>query len=131
MQKDRFSDISIATPFQACAIYYHDADRVEYVRRDVTSVHRRIDENLSLILDFHSRKPVGFHINGFKALYLTEFKAEKEFAGEEFLALVHIIERLVGHIGDALWTDRLRAYQSAHEIAKEDSVELRDLPKAA
>ena len=56
------------------AVYYADADTVEYVRRDTPCVYRRIDGILTLALDLHTREITGFRLKGFKNFFLNHLK---------------------------------------------------------
>src|SRR5215510_8087817 len=77
------------------AVYYEDADTVEYIRDDVPSVNRRIDGFLTLTLDMISRKPIGFRLKGFKNFYLRHIKGQEAEDREKFLRLVAVIEKYI------------------------------------
>jgi hypothetical protein len=115
------------------AVYYEDADMVEYVREDVPGVSRRIDEFLTLALRMDGREPIGFKLKGFKNFYLHYFKDDAQGDGRErFLALVNVIEKATKVLGEEVFEeDRRAAYQQAYKIAKEDNAALRELPSAA
>lgn len=118
--------------YKPIALYYHDADSVEYVRADVPSVSRRIDAFLTLILDMEDRnKVIGFRLKGFRNFYSKHFQLINETLNDEFLALVSVIEKRVteianNHFDKAEAAPRLEAYKRAREIAASDSVILRD-----
>src|SRR6266436_3724426 len=77
------------------AVYYEDADTMEYIRHDVPCVNRRIDAFLTLALDMKSREPIGFRLKGFKNFYLRYLKddAQAADARDRFLTLVNVIEK--------------------------------------
>lgn len=106
------------------AMYFEDADCVEYVRKDVPCVHRRIDSFLTLILDLHSRSPLGFQLKGFKNFYLTGLKKRRQDA--DFVHLVDVLQIALTQFGDEIFSsdDRARSYESALHIADEDQTEI-------
>ncbi|TPI39199.1 hypothetical protein FJW07_13495 [Mesorhizobium sp. B3-1-9] len=125
-----------ATPldiYKPKALYYEDADSLEYVRVDVPSVYRRIDEFLTLILDLETREPIGFKIKGFKNFYLRTIRPNSRNAEAPFLRLITVVESLMTELGAGIFseTPRRDAYKTAADIASEDQVILSDLPKAA
>jgi len=114
------------------AVYYEDADTVEYIRQDVPSVNRRVDGFLTLVLDMTSRKPIGFRLKGFKNFYLHHIKNTEHEDREEFLYLVGVIEKAIEIAGNKVFEPEAReAYDQACQIAKEDNASLRELPDAA
>ena len=119
-------------PYVATAVYYEDADLVEYVRRDVPCVYHRVDTFLTLALEMETRGPIGFRLKGFKNFYLRHIANEAELDHRErFLALVKVIEIATRVLGNKLFeADRRAAYDEAIRIAKEDNAALRDLPVA-
>ena len=110
--------------YKPTAIYYADADYVEYTRQDAPSVERRVDEYLTLSMDLFSRKLVGFRLKGFKNFYFDHLrKTQDVFDGDRFLSLVTIIEKTVEVVGHSFFeTDKTRAqaYAAARKIAQED-----------
>ncbi|MBB1247487.1 hypothetical protein [Rhizobium sp. G21] len=118
--------------YRPTAVYYEDADFVEYVRRDVAALHRRIDGRLTLVIDMYSREPIGFSLKGFKH-FCNNFGSSNIEKQKIFLDMVVILEKLVSELGDKVFNEDSRrvAYRQAIEIAKDDQVELRDLPKYA
>jgi hypothetical protein len=50
----------LLTEYVPAAVYLDEADSVEYVRRDVACVYRRVDGILTLVLDMKTRKLNGF-----------------------------------------------------------------------
>jgi hypothetical protein len=119
--------------YSPSAVYYEEADRIEYVRRDVPCVHRRIDHLLTLIFSMDSREPLGFQIKGFKNLYLRYIAPSCKDSDLEFLPLVKVIERALSSFGDDVFEadSRRQAYECALEIATDDQVNLTDLPHVA
>ena len=120
--------------YDPVAVYYEDADMVEYMREDVPSVSRRIDEFLTLELKMESREPIGFKLKGFKNFYLRYLKDDVpvDVDRDHFLALVKVIEKAIHVLGDeAFENDRKAAYDQAYRIAEEDGAELHELPSAA
>jgi hypothetical protein len=114
------------------AVYYEEADTVEYIRQDVPSVNRRIDGFLTLILDMTSRKPIGFRLKGFKNFYIRHIKDTEHEDRDEFLHLVRVIEKAIEVAGHKVFEKEKReAYDQACQIAKEDNASLHELPEAA
>ncbi len=119
-------------PYEPIAVYYEDADSVEYVTKDVPSVHRRIDELLTLILSMNNREPIGFRIKGFRNFYLRQLTPKYDFSERDFVTLIDILQEAVKYLGDGLFEkERRDAYQKAMRIAQEDHRGLRDFPKVA
>jgi len=115
------------------AVYYEDADMVEYVRQDVPCVNRRIDDFLTLTLKMEGREPIGFKLKGFKNFYLHYFKDDAQRDDRDrFLTLVNVIEKATKLLGNKIFEEgRKAAYDQAYKIAKEDNAELHELPTAA
>jgi len=115
------------------AVYYEDADVVEYIRQDVPCVNRRIDEFLTLALKMDGREPIGFKLKGFKNFYLHYFKDDAQRDDRErFVTLVKVIEKATEVLGNEMFEeDRRAAYEQAHKIAEEDNAALHELPDAA
>jgi hypothetical protein len=107
------------------AVYYEDADNLEYVRRDVPSVYRRIDDLLTLILSMDNREPVGFQLKGFKHFYLRYIKDKFNEDSYDFMELVVVLEQAVRMLGNEVFSEqeRLSAYAKAQDMAKEDEVQ--------
>jgi len=117
----------LSSRYHPVAVYYEEADSVEYIRQDVTCVYHRVDEFLTLALDFGNRDPIGFRLKGFKNFYLHHIKpTNAALDNDHFLSLVRVIEKLVETIGDSVFDDENRraAYKTAYEIAKTDGVQL-------
>lgn len=108
------------------ALYYENADSLEYIRRDSPSVYRRIDQHLTLILDLQSREPLGFSLKGFKHLYLTKILPKYTGQPVSFFKLINILEDAMSVHANALFEqeERRKAYSDALEIAAEDDVTL-------
>ena len=126
---------SLSTPYKAVAIYYDAADTVEYMRRDVPCVYRRIDGFLTLGLEMGTKELVGFRLKGFKNLYLKYLKETLDRLDVDFIALVSVIERVVEIIGNDVFAEpeRKEAYRMVREVARTDAVEMNkhELPLAA
>lgn len=122
---------NLTTPYSPVALYFEGADTVEYVRRDGPTVYQRVDEFLTLILDMKVREElVGFQLKGFKNFYLQDDVRSR--LGDDFLSLVGLLERAITRFGDGVFDDdRKEAYDRARDLALEDGVKLRDLPKVA
>jgi hypothetical protein len=115
---------TLVHPYVPAALYFEEADIVEYVRRDAPSVYERIDGILTLVLDLKTREPIGFALKGFKNFYLTQMEP-----GEDFVRLTSVIEKAVRLIGDSVF--EREAYDKALDIASKDQVKLHELPRAA
>lgn len=133
MMEDMRLDAGLTIPYEPVALYFEEADIVEYVRKDVPCIHRRVDEMLTLVLDLHDRKVVGFTLKGFKNIYLRYLKDQHGLEDQHFVMLSNVIEEAAGIIGDGLFDakEREAAYKEARELASADAVELHDLPTAA
>jgi hypothetical protein len=123
--------IELVGPYQAVAVYYAEADIVEYVRRDIPSVHRRIDDFLTLVLDMNSRSAIGFTLKGFRNFYVRHLQSKHGAEDREFVLLANILEDAVHAVGDAVFNERRQAYETARDIAESDQVALHELPQAA
>jgi hypothetical protein len=119
--------------YQPRAIYYEQADSLEYVRRDGPAVYRRVDKQLTLILDMDSRYPVGFKLKGFKHFFISSLKPRFELNDGDFLPIVEALQSAMTAGGDELFdvAERQSAYRQALEIASEDNVQLDDFPRSA
>lgn len=119
--------MDLRTPYAPVAIYYDDADTVEYMRRDAPCVQRRVDGFLTLCYDMFRRDElIGIRLKGFKNFYLNHIKPNQKIE-LEFIALASVLEKAVGAIGDKM-LDKL-SYKSAIRLITEDGVVLRELPK--
>jgi len=116
--------------FEPTAVYFSDADCVEYLREETLCVHRRIDELLTLIYDETNAIPVGFKLKGFKHI-LDRMRERFDLSHEQFVELVAVLEAVCTDIGEELFSDSQRhsAYQAASKLAK--NVKLYDFPLAA
>jgi hypothetical protein len=126
MQNRRIASLDLHSQYVPSAIYLADADTVEYVRRDVACVYRRIDGILTLAFDLRTREFVGFRLKGFKNFFLTHLKPKYQFLDNDFIALVSVIEQAIQVFGEQYCADRERidAYRSARKMAHEDRVSL-------
>jgi hypothetical protein len=114
---------NLTTPYTPVAIYYEDADMVEYVCEDIPFVCKRVDNLLTLIFSMKKREElVGFRLKGFKNYYLHNLSAL-----DDFVSLVGILEREVTKVGNEAFEQK-EAYKRAREIAVRDHVVLKDLP---
>lgn len=115
------------------AIYYVEADCLEYVRHDEPCVYRRIDELLTLILDMDTREPCGFKIKGFRNIYSKYILSKTSSEEDQFPRLVNVFERVFSEVGDDIFKEesRKRAYEKAHDIAEVDQVVLTEWPEVA
>jgi hypothetical protein len=113
------------------AVYYTDADCVEYIAEDTTCVYERIDGFLTLIYDETQIIPVGFKLKGF----LNTFERMREVHGfneRHAVELVKVVEQACCELGEKNFggdTRRKLAYQAAAKLAQ--GVKLYDLPEAA
>jgi hypothetical protein len=114
----------VQSPYRPTAIYLDDADAVEYVKRDVPCIYRRIDGILTLTLDMKSRDLIGFRLKGFRNLFLTHLKPKYRLLDDDFIPLVSVIEQAVQIVGDDITHDpkRRKAYSEAKKMAHEDRV---------
>ena len=116
---------NLTTPYTATAIYYENADMVEYVRLDVPCVASRVDNLLTLVFNMKDRSDlIGFRLKGFKNYYLRNLHGL-----DDFVSLVGVLESEMTKFGNEL--DRKEAYRKAREIAVHDQVRLTDLPSSA
>jgi hypothetical protein len=123
----------LSAEYVPAAVYLDDADSVEYVRRDVACVYRRVDGILTLVLDMKTRKLNGFRLKGFKNLFLKHLQPKYKFLDDDFLSLVSVIESAMQIIGDKLTNDPTRkaAYHEARRMAHEERVSIEHKPIAA
>ncbi len=112
------------------AVYFSDADCVEYVAEDTTALYHRVDGFLTLVYDETSVIPIGFKLKGFKKV-LDEMMEELNLDKSKFVELVSVLESVCAKIGNDLFADQKRkqAYDAAAKLAKD--VKLYDLPLAA
>ena len=118
----------LTTPYRPCAIYLEDADSVEYVRRDVPCVYRRVDGFLTLALDLRTHELLGFRLKGFKNFFLKKLQPKYKLLDDDFIPLVSVIEDAVQLIGDEFTRDpeRRTAYRQARQMAHDDSVAIHE-----
>ena len=133
MKEEMTYDHTLMTPYVPVALYFEEADIVEYVRRDIACVHQRVDEVLTLVLDMQTREPIGFTLKGFKNFYMRHIQPKANAEEHDFVLLTSVLEEAVGFVGDGLFdhAERQRAYAKALDIASKDEVRLRELPRAA
>jgi hypothetical protein len=113
-----------AAEYAPAAVYLDDADSVEYVRRDIACVYRRVDDILTLVLDMKTRKLNGFRLKGFKNFFLKYLQPKYELVDDDFVPLVSAIEEAIQLIGDQLMNnpERKAAYRDARRMAHDDRV---------
>ena len=111
--------------YTSVAVYYDEADSLEYIRRDEPAIYRRIDGFLTLILSMNGREPLGFQLKGFKHFYMRYIRGRLNRDEETFLELIDILEQAVLTLGNEVFSERerLSAYAKAQDIAKEDEVQ--------
>ncbi|MEP3265486.1 MAG: hypothetical protein ABJM86_03950 [Hyphomicrobiales bacterium] len=116
-------------PYFPEAIYYEDADYLEYIREDLTPVYRRVDQFLTLLLTLEDRKLVGLKLKGFRNIY-NRYSSEQN--DSEFPKLMTVLETVYTEIYNNLFEEQKReqAYKDAIKIAQHDDVIITNLPKA-
>lgn len=128
MSTHKMLGLELRSEYLPNAIYYADADTVEYVRRDVPCVQRRIDGILTLNFDLITRELVGFRVKGFRNFFLNHLKEKYQFLDGDFIALVSVLEQalqVVGHVCTS--AECVDAYKKARKMAHEDRVALEAL----
>lgn len=115
---------------QPTAVYFADADCVEYVAEDTTCVYRRVDAFLTLIYDETNEIVVGFKLKGFRRM-LDAIRAELDLGESGYVMLVSVLEAVVSKLGNDVIGDTRRrsAYMAAAKLARD--VKLYDYPLAA
>jgi len=129
MRTNRIAGIGLHSEYVPKALYLPDADTVEYVRRDVPCIYRRIDGILTLAFDLHTRELVGFRLKGFKNFFLNHLKPRYKLLDGDFIALVSVIEEAIQCLGDEVCRDEasVEAYRKARKMAHDDRVALEPL----
>ena len=128
MSLNRIQGLELRSEYLPNAVYYADADTVEYVRSDVPCIHRRIDGILTLNLNLRTRELVGFRIKGFRNFFLNHLKTKHQLFEGDFIALVSVLEQALQVVGNACTSpDCVEAYRSARKMAHEDRVALESL----
>lgn len=117
--------------YQPSAMYFADCDIIEYTRHDSPSVFRRIDPNLSLVLDLYKRDVVGFQFKGLKNFLFRS--CNSSFSDQEFIEIVKVIEAFLSEQGEniLLVQEHATAYREAIEMARKDNVILSHADVAA
>lgn len=115
------------------AIYYEEADSLEYVREDVPNIYRRIDQFLTLVLSMETRAPIGFRLKGFRNFYLRYLKPKYDLQDQHFLMLIDILQDAMSVDGEAIVqaAERSVGYRQALEIAQLDNVKVEEFPRVA
>jgi hypothetical protein len=122
------------TPYEAVALYLVDADSVEYMRRDVAVVYRRVDWFLTLALDMKTKELTGFRLKGFRNFFLKHLKPRYRLLDEDFIPLVSVIEEAVQVMGDQHFSDdptRKDAYQQVRKMAFEGNASIEPIKALA
>ena len=109
-------DTWLGSDCEPMAVYFSDADCVEYISEDTTTVYRRVDEILTLIYDETCVIPIGFKLKGFKVV-LETIRDELQLDDDGFVALVSILESVMTKIGDELHESIATDYAAATKIA--------------
>ena len=119
--------------YRPVALYLDDADSVEYMRRDVPCLYRRVDGFLTLALDLKTKQLTGFRPKGFRNFFLTYLKPRHELIDDDFISLVSVIEEAVKVMGDQLVGDpeRQDAYRQARKMAHEGNAAIEPICAAA
>lgn len=121
--------IDLHSAYIPTALYFADADTVEYVKRDASCFYRRIDAMLTLAYDLKTRELIGFRVKGFKNFFLNHLKPKYKLLDGDFIALVSVIEQAFQVVGDHVCPEdkRVDAYRQARRMAHDDRVELEPL----
>jgi hypothetical protein len=112
--------------YRPVALYLDDADSVEYVRRDIACVYKRIDGFLTLALDLRTRELTGFRLKGFKNFFLKHLQPKYKLLDDDFMPMVSVIEEAVKVMGDELVNhpERKAAYREVKRMAHEERVSM-------
>lgn len=112
--------------YEPAALYLDDADSVEYVRRDVACLYRRVDGFLTLVLDLNTRQLNGFRLKGFKNFFLKYLQPKYELLDDDFMPMVSVIEEAVKVMGDELVShpERKAAYREVKKMAHDERVSM-------
>lgn len=123
----------IPAKYEACALYFEESDILEYVRVDVPSFDRRVDESLTIVLSLQERQPIGFCLKGFKNFYLRHLQAKHDLGEKHFLLMIDVLQDLMTVNGDAIFgaVEKSSAYRQALEIAQTDNVKVVEFPQVA
>lgn len=106
------NNIDLETPYVPAAIYFDEADMVEYVRHDATCFYRRVDGFLTLAYSAKTRELVGFRVKGFKNFFLKHLQPTYKLIEADFVPLVGVIEQLLEVIGQEVTRDPPRRHLS-------------------
>lgn len=109
-----------ASVYVPTAIYYDEADILEYVTKDVACISRRVDSFLTLVISVDDRKTIGFILKGFKYFFNHSLKSKVEFENADFVKLVSIIEAAISEIGNDIFSQQRNlhdAYAEAIDLA--------------
>jgi hypothetical protein len=118
--------IELRAEYVQSALYYADADTVEYVRKDGPCVHRRIDDMLTLTLDLNTRELIGFRVKGFRNFFINHLKPKYKLLDGDFIPLVSVLEQALELVGNTVCPteDSVEAYRKARKMAHDDRVAL-------
>jgi hypothetical protein len=116
----------LSAKYVPAAVYLDDADSVEYVRRDVACVYRRVDGILTLVLDMKTRELNGFRLKGFKNFFLKHLQPKYKYLDDDFMPMVSVIEEAVKLMGDELVShpERKAAYREVKRMAHDERVSI-------
>ena len=125
-------DLLEAKEYSPTAVYYEEADSLEYVRESSPCIYRRIDPMLTMILSLETRTVIGFKLKGFKNFYLRHLTKKYGMNCPAFIEMVDVIQEATSAMGRELFQERQRlAYEDALKMAAADNVHVTDLPKTA
>jgi hypothetical protein len=129
MKQTQIGLSDLKTAYVPAAIYLEDADSVEYVRKDVACVYRRVDGFLTLALDMETRELNGFRLKGFKNFFIKHLKPKYKLLDDDFIPLVSVIEEAVQLVGDEVTSDpeKKTAYRAVKRMAHDDRVAIEPL----
>lgn len=121
--------LELRSEYIPTALYFADADTVEYVRADVPCVYRRIDGFLTLALHLETRELIGFRVKGFRNFFLKHLKPRYKLLDGDFIALVSVLEQAFQVVGSEICADDeyINAYRQARKMAHEDRVAIEPL----
>ena len=119
--------------YSPVAVYFQDADCLEYLRQDVPAVYRRIDDFLTIVLSMESRDLIGFKFKGFRNFYLRTASSNSEIYSAEFNKVVDLVTSAIEEIGEEFFAPRekKKAYEAVIEMAREDNILIGPLAKIA
>lgn len=116
----------LASEFKPYASYFDGMDYVEYMTVNTTTVSKRIDENLTIIMDRNQSDVVGFRIKGFKYFFNEHLKSIYKLQDNDFLTLRDALVALVQKVGDAALQEEsvAYAYKKAFQLASDSETRI-------